>query len=175
MSGRRGTLVRNKVKRKSENVLTPWNLKKKILRWRQMWTDRTVLALSLARLPSARESLVSYRARLQEVPTKHSHTCQETNCLPEKGWATKQRDAGRGHWDPRGRRLSAGHSSTLIRPLYAASVPTSSNNLLVVAWLPVMSTHRDKTLVHTDKYWLDSVNVQIWEVSSSGPKKLPCS
>lgn len=108
-----------------------------------MWTDRTVLALSLARLPSARESLVSYTARLQEIQTKHSHTCQETNCLPEKGWATKQRDAGRGYWDPRGRRLSAGHSSTLIRPLYAASVPTFLNNLLVVAWLPIMSTHTE--------------------------------
>lgn len=74
-------------------------------------------------------------------------------------------------------RLSAGHSSKLIRPLHAASVPSRSfsNILLFVASTPCyVHSHRDKSLVHTDKYWLSSFNFQICEFSSSGPKKLPC-
>lgn len=117
----------------------------------------------------------STRARLSTF----THIKKQANCRKRGAlWAPKQSQQRRWQGPLRLQREtpSAGHSSKLIiRPLHTASVPTSSfsNILLFLACPCYVHPHRDKTLVHTDKYWLSSFNFQICEFSSSGPKKLP--
>lgn len=77
MSVKRGTLSRSKVKRKSGIILTLWNLEKK-----KTWDK---VRCTHKKLPSERESVVSYLARLKCSQAKCIHTCQGTgDCQKQK-------------------------------------------------------------------------------------------